>query len=429
MNDSPINNGDPTGGGAGAPGGAGAHAGPGAQAGAGAPAGPAAAGRHGLPGTRRWPLPGSPAIWLSGAALVLALLALIIVVVTGGGDDQQRTGAGNNVGPSIPTEPRSADPVPSTSEPEPTTPPSPSEPPAAGSTKCPTATVTVRDADGLKAALDQAEPGASIWLEDGVYQDKFVAKTPGTAEQPIYLCGGAGAVLDGGSVTGGYALHLDGASYWRVIGFTIRNGQKGLMADKVQRVVIQGLTVEQIGDEAIHLRNFSSDNVVQGNTVRDTGKRRDKFGEGIYIGTAESNWCTISGCQPDHSDRNMVRNNTISATTAEAIDIKEGTTGGWVIGNTFDGGSLSGSHSDSWVDVKGNGWLIQGNKGRNALTDGFQTHEVVDGWGKGNVFKGNIAEVNGPGYGFNFAPANDNKVSCDNKVVKAGKGLSNVKCS
>jgi hypothetical protein len=53
---------------------------------------------------------------------------------------------------------------------------------------------------------------------------------------------------------------------------------------------------------------------------------------------------------------------------------------------------------------------------------------VVDGWGRGNVFKGNTAEVNGPGYGFNFAPANDNKVSCDNKVIKAGKGLSNVNC-
>jgi len=262
-----------------------------------------------------------------------------------------------------------------------------------------------------------------------VYEGRFVARTAGTKEKPIFLCGGAGAVIDGGSVTGGYALHLEGANYWRVIGFTIRNGQKGLMADKVNHAVIQGLTVEQIGDEAIHLRNFSSDNVVQGNTIRETGKRRDKFGEGIYIGTAQSNWCTNSGCQPDNSDRNMVRNNNISATTAESIDIKEGTTGGWVIGNTFDGGSLSGSHSDSWVDVKGNNWLIQGNTGRNALTDGFQVHEILDGWGKGNVFKGNTAEVNGPGYGFNFAPANDNRVSCDNKVVKADKGLSNVKCS
>jgi hypothetical protein len=201
------------------------------------------------------------------------------------------------------------------------------------------------------------------------------------------------------------------------------------MADRVQRVVIQGLTVEAVGDEAIHLRNFSSDNVVQGNTIRDTGLRRDKFGEGVYIGTAESNWCTISNCQPDHSDRNTIRDNTISATTAESIDIKEGTSGGVVAGNRFDGSALSGSHADSWVDVKGNGWLIEHNTGHHALTDGFQTHEVVDGWGANNTFRANIAEVNGPGYGFNFTKVNGNTLTCDNSVVGAAKGLANVTCA
>jgi hypothetical protein len=237
-------------------------------------------------------------------------------------------------------------------------------------------------------------------------------------------------VIDGGGVSGGYGLHLDGASYWRLVGFTVREARKGVMADRVRRTVIQGLTVERVGDEGIHLRNFSSDNVVRGNTVRDTGRRKAEFGEGVYVGTAKSNWCEVSGCGVDASDRNVVRDNQISATTAESVDIKEGTTGGFLVGNTFDGSGLSGSYSDSWVDVKGNGWLILGNVGRNSRMDGFQTHQVVDGWGRGNVFRANTAVVNGPGWGFNLAPAsNGNTVSCDNKVTGAAKGPATVACS
>jgi hypothetical protein len=374
-------------------------------------------------------------VWLSGAALFVALLALIVAMTNCAGPEQP-VGAGATVGPTIPVGPASeqppASPAGETGSGSPKTAsalPAPAVPPPGGSVRCPDATVTVGDTDALKEALAQAKPGDSIQLRDGTYTDKFVAKTAGTEQAPIFLCGGPGAVLDGGSVTGGYALHLDGASYWRLVGFTVRNGQKGVMADGVNRTVIQGLTVEQIGDEAIHLRKFSSDNIVQGNTVRNTGQRRDDFGEGIYIGTAESNWKSITGGQPDNSDRNVVRDNHISATTAEPVDIKEGTTGGVLSGNTFDGSGMTGSHADSWVDVKGNRWLIEGNKGRGSRGDGFQTHQVVDGWGRDNVFKGNIAEVHGPGYGFAFTPTAGNRASCDNKVTGAAKGLANISCS
>jgi len=44
------------------------------------------------------------------------------------------------------------------------------------------------------------------------------------------------------------------------------------------------------------------------------------------------------------------------------MDIKEGTTGGPISGNTF-GAGMSGSWADSWIDLKGNGWVIQNNHG------------------------------------------------------------------
>jgi hypothetical protein len=284
----------------------------------------------------------------------------------------------------------------------------------------------VSDTKGLEEALAKAAPGQSIRLEDGKYTGKFVTQASGSATQPIWLCGGAGAVLDGDGIKGGYVLHLNKAKYWRLVGFTVTNGQKGVMADSTTGTVIQGLTVHDTGDEAIHLRANSTDNVVLNNTISKTGLRRDKFGEGVYIGSAVSNWCTVNDCQPDRSDRNVVKGNKMSQTTSEAIDIKEGTTGGLVEGNTFDGSALTGA--DSWVDVKGNNWMIRGNSGTKSTQDGFQTHQILKGWGDHNVFTGNIATVDGPGLAIALRQPAANVVACDNKFTGAGEGLSNIPC-
>lgn len=292
---------------------------------------------------------------------------------------------------------------------------------------CPAPTQTVHTAAELAAALASALPGDTIRLAPGRYAGQFVTTVSGTTEDPIFLCGDTGAVLEGDGPKKGYVFHLNGATHWRLVGFTVRNGQKGVMADGTSGSVIQGLTVEDIGDEGIHLRAFSTGNVVAANTVRRTGLRKEKFGEGIYIGSARSNWCTHSECQPDASDRNVVRGNAISATTAESVDVKEGTTGGAVLENTFDGTGMV--EGDSWVDVKGNDWLVRGNTGRVSPGDGFQTHQILSGWGTGNTFAGNVAAVNGPGFGFSLTPVAGNTVGCDNRVSGAAKGAANTPCS
>jgi len=61
--------------------------------------------------------------------------------------------------------------------------------------------------------------------------------------------------------------------------------------------------------------------------------------------------------------------NDISLTTAEAVDIKEGTTGGTLRKNRFAGAGMTAA--DSWVDVKGNGWTIAENTGNGGVVDGF----------------------------------------------------------
>jgi hypothetical protein len=293
---------------------------------------------------------------------------------------------------------------------------------------CPKATVRVSSAAELTAALAAARPGASIALATGVYSGGFVATRSGTAKKPIYLCGARTAVLDAGSIKGQYGLHLNGASWWRVAGFTVRNAQKGVMLDGVTGVGLQGLLVEEVGDEAVHLRRNSTKNVVRGLTIGRTGLRKPKFGEGVYIGTAESNWCEITSCAQDHSDGNFVLDNVFSQTSAEAVDIKEGTSSGVVAGNRFDGAGITGA--DSWVDVKGNGWLIVGNRGVRAPADGYQVHEIVDGFGYRNLFSGNVSSVDAAGFAIKVTKTRSgNVVRCNNQETGAAEGLTNIDCS
>jgi nitrous oxidase accessory protein NosD len=286
----------------------------------------------------------------------------------------------------------------------------------------------VGSADALRAALATAVPGATIRLADGRYGGPFVITGSGTPQQPITLCGGRGAVLDGGPPDGGTTLELRGAHYWHVAGFSIRGGKKGLMADATQASLIEGLSIMDIGDEALHLRSGSSDNTVRGNTIRNTGLRKPQFGEGIYIGSARSNWCQHSGCGPDRGDRNIIEGNDIARTTAESVDIKEGTTGGVLRQNTFSGVGMVAT--TSWVNVKGNSWTIDDNTGVDTPQDGFSTHVILDGWGERNAFDRNTATVNGPGYAINITKRDrGNVVRCSNRAIGPGSRLSTIECS
>jgi hypothetical protein len=287
---------------------------------------------------------------------------------------------------------------------------------------CSHPTTTVSTASALSKALGSARSGTVVALQNGTYRGRFTLKADGAT-----VCGGTGAVIDGGGTSSGYAFHVDGADRAVLSGFTIRNAQKGVMVDDAQGVTVSGMTVTRIGDEGIHVRDGSTGARIVGNRISDTGSHEAKYGEGIYVGTAKSNWCDVSNCQPDKSDGALIQGNTISATTAESVDIKEGTTGGTLTGNSFDGAGSK--EADSWVDVKGNDWTITDNTGAHSSGDGFQTHQIVDGWGTGNRFADNTATVDGDGYGFHLAPALDNVVACDNTAPQAGKGLANVTCA
>lgn len=254
--------------------------------------------------------------------------------------------------------------------------------------------VEVDSADGLRKALLDARPGDAIHMADGVYQGRFVAANAGTPTARITLCGSRAAIIDGGGIVNGYGLHLT-ASHWNLVGFGIRNVLKGLMIDGAQQTVVRALEVYQIGDEAIHVRLFSSNTLIEQSWIHDIGLHDPKFGEGVYLGSAFTNWPRYTNGQPDNSDRSIVRNNVFGpGLTAEAVDIKEGTTGGVVSGNLFQGTT---SAAKTWVDIKGNSYLVAGNRvlhqaGTTPLPVA-EAQTVLAGWGLNNIVRDNTSEV------------------------------------
>lgn len=317
----------------------------------------------------------------------------------------------------------------------------------------------------LASALAAVNPGETIQLAPGSYVGAFVATRKGTASQPITLTGPATAILQNDKSTGkNYGLYLNTADYWVLDGFTVANSQKGIVTDQSNFNVLKNLSVHDVEDEAVHFRQFSSDNTIQNSTIFNTGLVQPNYGEGVYLGSAKSNWATYTGNAntPDTSNRNKVLNNKIGPNVAaEGIDVKEGSSGGLIQGNTFDTTGISGQNSgDSAIDMKGDNYVVKGNTltntpagptnctattgwdNKNCLKDGFQSHlNTVNGitYGYNNTFSNNSFNLNttvgtanyyaipgGGGYGINIQSGSTGTIVCsDNTVTNAPVGLTN----
>ncbi|MFI1379329.1 right-handed parallel beta-helix repeat-containing protein [Embleya sp. NPDC020886] len=296
----------------------------------------------------------------------------------------------------------------------------------AGPSPASASVVLVSTSAQLKAALGAAVPGDTIRLADGTYTGNFQTTRAGRADARITLTGSANAVLRT-NTGGGNALYLNGASYWTVRGITLTHAQKGIMIDAARGVLVDSVTVHELTMEGVHFRNSSSDGAIVDSRILDTGRDNRGMGEGVYVGTANN--------LSDHSDRVQILRNVIGpGVRGEGVDLKEGTTGGRVADNTFDGTGLTGNnYDDSWVDVKGNGYLIEHNTGRNTTNNGFEVHTQAPGWGCGTVFHANHADLTGatgldrlaihaPAYGAGcpITVTADNTVTGGNGLVDPG---------
>ncbi|MFD0560142.1 cellulose binding domain-containing protein [Stackebrandtia endophytica] len=318
------------------------------------------------------------------------------------------------------------------------------------------AVIDVGTADELTAALASVQPGDTIALAPGEYRGSFRSTNAGTAQQPITITGPADAVLVNPGPSGtapscpapepgwnsGYGFWLYEAPHWMIEGFTVADSKKGIVIDDSSHVTIDGVRVQRIDDEGVHFRKSSSDGVIRDSVVEHTGLAQPQYGEGVYIGSAVSNWrCYGNTGGADRSDRVQVLDNRIGPWVgAEHIDVKEGTFGGVIAGNTFHGQGLSGqNYADSWVDVKGVDYLIEGNTGDfespGVFAHGYEVHGPTTSPafpnGCGNVWRNNHSDLGGVGgWAVNVTTQSrcdsPNIVYASNTVSGATNGLTNI---
>jgi hypothetical protein len=317
--------------------------------------------------------------------------------------------------------------------------------------------VDVSTAAQLQAALANAQPGQTIRLAAGQYRGDFLTQKAGTAAAPITLTGPATAVLINDGPTGtapacpaptagwdsGYGLWLFGAPYWKLTGFTVQDSKKGIVLDNSQHVTIDGVSVHHTDEEGVHFRRSSADGVIKNSTITDAGLVQPGYGEGVYLGSAGSNWsCHGNSGGVDKSDRVQVLNNHLGPNiAAEAIDAKEGTAAGVIRGNTFNGRGISGENSaDSWIDVKGFGYVVENNTGSfsspGTFANGYETHNPSSTPsfpnGCGNTWRNNTSDLGGAGAYAVFisstskCTAEPNVVYSSNTVQNARTGLTNI---
>jgi hypothetical protein len=336
---------------------------------------------------------------------------------------------------AMPTPPVTPPPAPAPA-PAPAPVPPPVPPPTStgcGGTGTFARTVNVSNAGALRTAMANAVPGDKIVIADGTYLSatagEFRAnRRAGTSSQRIALCGSVNAILNGGDPTNlTTTLSLVGAKYWTVSGFTITGGLFGIHADSADHLVLDHLTIHKIGQEAISLKQFSHHAVVQYNKIYDTGLKVAEYGEGVYVGTANSQWV---GGVPDKTDSVVIAHNTFGPNVrAEAVDVKEATTGTRIIGNTFDGTGMvesQGSGESGWpnspVILQGMNAHVDSNSVVHPLVAAFRvvTHGTTM-TGSGNVFANKNVDAGGAKYGFliQTGGAGNNVVKCNNTVTNA----------
>jgi hypothetical protein len=317
---------------------------------------------------------------------------------------------------------------------------------AATTTATATATVTVDSVQQIRDAFAAARPGEVIQVADGEYEfePRLEASASGSATAPITVRGSRNVVFRSKDTSDDYGLFITG-DFWRVEGLTVAHASKGIVLEGSVGTMIDGVEVFDIGDEAVHFRACSSDGVLRNSFLHDTGRDGAQYGEGVYVGSASSNWSKYQCADVvegdslgDNTERVLIEDNVFENVPAEGADMKEGTDSGTLRRNAFRRTGTSGRNSaDSAVDIQGNNWVIEDNVVSESdatwddngvarpseFADGFQTHAVEQGYGTGNIFRRN--SVVGPiaGFAVGLYPAAQNVVSCDNAAPGAALGL------
>lgn len=287
----------------------------------------------------------------------------------------------------------------------------------------------------IQKAVDLAQPGDTINLASGTYNQDILSRRNGTASAPITLTGPSNAIIKGGGngrvfeINHDY-LTLDGftmdgrvsSSSYRdklvfAIGTEVRDGVSGLR--------VLNMTFRNAGGECLRLRYFAQNNEIAYSTFLNCGQDDypggewaggGKNGEAIYIGTSNNQWGDGKNPtnEPDQSNNNWVHNNFMNTQGNECVDVKEGSTGNIIEYNECTGQK---DENSAGLNSRGDGNTFRYNETYGNVGGGVRLGgALVDGeqYGKNNDVYDNLIYDNIAG-GVKFMVTPQGKV-CGNTM-------------
>ena len=274
--------------------------------------------------------------------------------------------------------------------------------------------VNVSTVSDLTSATLAAKAGDTIWVAPGKYElpstncknDTFVNSTgrdcgliwlgaDGTKTNPVVLAGSDPVDLPeifSSDYKQNYGVHVTG-NYVILKNLKIHTFSKGVVFDNSIGSLMEDCEVYHTGTELVHVRDSSQQVTLNRNFIHGSGFDNSQYGEGIYVGTFHKGWASSqesdrtagywgeSASQHRYSGYDWRVNDTkitcniVKATTAENIDVKEGTIRGIIQGNMFIGDSSNYNgqvdYDDANIDMKGASWTVTDNYFYNSLKQGL----------------------------------------------------------
>jgi hypothetical protein len=232
--------------------------------------------------------------------------------------------------------------------------------------------INVSNGVELQQALINAMPNQEIVLSPGDYEGSselassgmdgvhFYSAASGTEDEPIILRGDGTPVLYGTESTA--ALLLSG-DHWRVAGINVRDAETGVILDGANHSILEFVSIADIQQRGLVVRNGSSNNSFQRLQIRDTGQAsfsngEEVLGEAMVIGSDDSEWQSAPTPGPylSSNDGNYISNSFFGpSVSTELLDIKEGSTNTVIQFNSFFTEDVGvAAEASAAVVVKGN---------------------------------------------------------------------------
>ncbi|CAM9939140.1 unnamed protein product [Ectocarpus sp. 6 AP-2014] len=274
------------------------------------------------------------------------------------------------------------------------------------------------DGDGfdLYEAMDLAQAGDTVNLQDGTYDSALVSVRDGEFGSPITVSGGPGAIIKGSYSSRSVLITH---SFITLKGFTVEGkigtsdtdeaswvnkcvyveGPGSQSSAVLDGFVMEDMIVQNCGGECVRLKDSVVNAQVMGNTISNCGvhdymfNSGDKNGEGVYIGTSSTQWTNGE----DTCNDNLVSGNRISTSGNECVDIKEGASGNVIEDNIC---SEQLDAESGCYDSRGDGNTFRYNVGTDCMGAGVRLGGwEVDGhqYGVGNSVYGNDFNAVGEG--------------------------------